>query len=136
MRGSTSSAAYVSATRPENSLSTSYGVARFPYTSRLATFWTRSRTGWNPIATIAVARIDSARLGFPPLPTNAPIPTAMPTYTAVMNTASEPYTRVRLMTMSMSYSRYLKMATPVASGKCDAEPQSERRVARPDRESA
>ena len=25
------------------------------------------------------------------------MPTAMPTYTAVMNTASEPYTRARLM---------------------------------------
>ena len=62
-----------------------------------------------------------SRLGFPPPPTSAPIPTAMPTYTAVMNTASDLYTRVRLMTMSMSYRRYLNMAMPVARGKPDGE---------------
>ena len=39
--------------------STSYGVARAPYTSRLASRWTRSRTGWNATATTAVAATDS-----------------------------------------------------------------------------
>ena len=62
------------------------------------------------------------RLGLPPPPTSAPIPTAMPTYTAVMNTASEPYTRVRLMTMSMSYSRYLSTAIPMAAGTANPQP--------------
>ena len=36
MRGSTSSVEYVSDMRSENSLSTSYGVARRPYTTRSA----------------------------------------------------------------------------------------------------
>src|SRR5450631_1955857 len=116
MRGSTSSLAYDSATRSENWESTSYGVARVPYTSRLATRWTRSRTGWKPTATMPVARMERPRLGLPPLPTRAPMPTAMPTYTAVMNTASEPYTRVRLMTTSMSYSRYLSTAIMMPTG--------------------
>ncbi len=97
-------------------------MARLPYTNRLATRCTRSRTGWNPTATIAVARIDRPRLGLPPLPTSAPIPTAIPTYTPVINTASEPYTRVRLITTSMSYSRYLRIATPHASGMATAKP--------------
>ena len=90
MRGSTSSAAYVSATCSENAVSTSYGVARFPYTSRFAIFCTRSRTGWNPTATMIVATIDSQRFGWPPLPTSVPIPTAIPMYTAVMNAANAP----------------------------------------------
>ena len=63
MRGRISSAAYVAATCSENSLSTSYGVARLPYTSRLAILCRRSRTGWNPTATMIVATIDSQRLG-------------------------------------------------------------------------
>ena len=134
MRGITSSAAYDSATRSENCESTSYGVARLPYTSRLATRCTRSRTGWNPTATIAVARIDSPRLGLPPPPTSAPMPTAMPTYTAVMNTASEPYTRVRLMTTSMSYSRYLKIAIADGHGECQPEAEDDREVERPARQ--
>src|SRR5450759_1166651 len=33
-----------------------------------------------------------------------------------MKTASAPYTRVRLMMTSMSYSRYLSTATPIAVG--------------------
>ena len=52
------------------------------------------------------------------------MPTAMPTYTAVMNTASEPYTRVRLMTTSMSYSRYLKIAIAMATGNANPKPRT------------
>ena len=129
--GQTSSAAYVSATRPENSLNTSYGVARFPYTRRLAIRCTRSRTGWNPIATIAVARIDSARLGFPPLPTSAPIPTAMPTYTAVMNTASDAVHEGAADDDVDVVQPVLEDGDAGCSGKSHAEPQSEQRGGRP-----
>ncbi len=40
----------------------------------------------------------------------------MPTYTAVMNTASAPNTTARLSTTSMSYSRYFRIAMPHAIG--------------------
>jgi hypothetical protein len=39
------------------------------------------------MATMAVATIDKARFGLPPLPISVPMPTAIPTYTAVINTA-------------------------------------------------
>ena len=82
--------AYAPAMREENSESTSYGVARFPYTRRLARRCTRSLTGPNDRATTAVARMDSPRLGLDPWPISAPIPTTMATYTAVMNPARDP----------------------------------------------
>ena len=102
MRGGRSSAAYAPAMREENSDRTSYGVARLPYTRRLAKRCTRSRTGWNATATTAVARIDRPRFGYDPWPMAAPMPTTIPTYTAVMNAASAPKTTVLLMTTSMS----------------------------------
>src|ERR1019366_2343079 len=120
----TSSLAYDSATRSENWESTSYGVARVPYTSRLAILWTRSRTGWKPTAPMPVARMERPRLGLPPLPTRAPMPTAMPTYTAVMKTASEPYTNVRLMNTSMSYSPSLMIARPIVTGMATPSPRA------------
>jgi hypothetical protein len=92
--------------RPAKSLSASYGVARLPNTSRLASRCTRSLTGWNATATTAVARIDRPRLGREPAcrepDPREPIPTTTRTYTAVMNAASEPYTTVLLITTSMS----------------------------------
>src|ERR687892_867154 len=63
---------------------------------------------------IAVARM--VRKALPRLPTTVPIPTTIPTYTSVTNAASAPYTTVLLMTTSMSYKRYFKMAIPDATG--------------------
>ena len=80
--------------RPANSLSASYGVARLPYTSRLASRCARSLTGWKATATTAVASIERPRPGREPVPTeldpSEPTPTTTRTYTAVMNAASEP----------------------------------------------
>jgi hypothetical protein len=45
----------------------------------LAIFCSHSRTGWNATATIAVATIERARFGWPPLPIRVPMPTTMPT---------------------------------------------------------
>src|SRR5439155_15065531 len=116
--------------REENSESTSYGVARLPYTTRLAKRWTRSRTGWKATATTAVARMERPRLGFDPCPIAAPMPTTIPTYTAVMNPARAENTTVLLMTTSMSYRRYLRMATPTAMGRMGmlANPRADRTV--------
>src|SRR5438876_3463993 len=109
--------------REENSDNTSYGVARRPYTSRLARRCTRSRTGWKATATTAVAKIDSPRLGLEPWPTSDPIPTTIATYTAVMNAARAPNTTVLLMTTSMSYRRYFITAIPIARGTKTNEPE-------------
>ncbi len=62
----------VSPSRAENADYTSYGVARTPYTSRLATRCTRSRTGPKPTATTAVAVIENPRLGSPVGPRSGP----------------------------------------------------------------
>ena len=80
MRVSTSSSAYAPPTRSENSESTSYGVARFPYTSRSASRVRRARTGWNVTATMTAAISVSAEL---PRPNQAPRPTTTPRYTSV-----------------------------------------------------
>ena len=76
-RGSTSSTEYVSARRSENPDSTSYGVARSPYTIRLAKCCARRRSGWKSRATIAAATAD--RNALPLLPTRVPIPTTIAT---------------------------------------------------------
>ena len=77
--------------RSANCARTSYGVARLPYTSRLARCWIRARTGWNATATTAVAAIDSQKPTRAPCwATRAPRPTTIATYTAVMNAASDP----------------------------------------------
>src|SRR5262245_15678688 len=103
--------------RELNSDSTWYGVARCPYTTRLAKRCTWDRTGWKARATRAVATMERPRFGLDdPEPTRAPTPTTMPTYTAVMNTARAAYTTVLLMTRSMSYSRYRRTAMPMATG--------------------
>ena len=47
MVGRMSSTAYAPAIRSENWDSTSYGVARSPYTSRSASRRAHARTGWN-----------------------------------------------------------------------------------------
>jgi len=59
--------------------STSYGLARRPYTSRLARSWRRVRTGSNAIATIAIAR--TVRAGSKParFPSMEPSPSTMAT---------------------------------------------------------
>jgi hypothetical protein len=49
---------------------------------------------------IAAAAAD--RIGSPLPPTSAPIPTTIPTYTALMTTAIVPYRSARLITTSMS----------------------------------
>ncbi len=51
IRGSTSSTEYASPTRPPNAVSTSYGVARAPYTIRSASRRANRRTGPNASAT-------------------------------------------------------------------------------------
>ncbi len=89
-------------------------MARSPYTTRFTRRCTQWRTGWKATATTAVATIDSTRLPEPP--TRAPIPTTNATYTTVTNTANTPYTRVLLMTTSMSKSRYRRIATAAATG--------------------
>jgi low temperature requirement protein LtrA len=48
------------------------------------------------------------------LPTAAPTPTTSAAYTAVMNAASAPYCSALLITMSMSYSRYFRIASAMA----------------------
>ena len=53
-----SSNAYVPAMCSENSDSTSYGVARFPYTRRLASRLARSRTGLKATAITAAAATE------------------------------------------------------------------------------
>src|SRR5215467_15009651 len=90
-----------------------YGVARLPYTTRLASRPARWRTGWNATATTAAATAASS--GRPRLPASVPTPTTRPAYTAVMNTASEPYRTALLITMSISYSRYFSTAMPMAA---------------------
>jgi hypothetical protein len=117
IRGSTSSAAYVSPIRSENSDSTSYGVARLPYTSRFAKRCARRRIGWKATATTAAATADRTTLGrSPPPPRNRIGPTASAMYTAVMKTAITPKTTVLLMTRSTSYRRYLRIAIAEATG--------------------
>ena len=60
--------------RPVMAASASYGVARWPYTSRFAQCWTRTRTGSNATATSAVAAMASPR--FPsPIGSRRPSPT-------------------------------------------------------------
>jgi hypothetical protein len=103
IRGSSSSFAYALPTRSENSERTSYGVARFPYTSRSANRCARRRSGWNASATTAAAPAESNGLVCPP--TIAPTPTTIATYTTVMNTASAPNRTARFTTTSMSKSR-------------------------------
>src|SRR5215467_12119237 len=90
-----------------------YGVARLPYTTRLASRPARWRTGWNATATTAAATAASS--GRPRPPASVPTPTTSPAYTAVMNTASEPYRTALLITTSISYSRYFSTATPIAA---------------------
>src|SRR5215470_17377505 len=114
IRGSNSSVATACAIPPENRDSTSYGVARRPYTNRFANRCTRSRTGWNATATNAVARIDNPKLRSDP--TTRPTPTTIATYTDVMNPAITPYTSVLLITQSMSYRRYRRTAKPIETG--------------------
>src|SRR5207248_2267439 len=60
--------------------------------------------------------MESPRLGFDPCPIAAPMPTTIPTYTAVMNPARAENTTVLLMTTSMSYRRYLSTAMATAAG--------------------
>ena len=60
--------------------------------------WARWRIGWKATATIAVASSESPSV----TPMKAPITTTRTTYTAVMNTASTPYTIVLPMMTSMS----------------------------------
>ena len=72
IRGSTSSSAYAPPTRSENSDRTSYGVARFPYTNRLANRVSRARAGWNVSATTTAATMVRNELS---RPSHAPTPT-------------------------------------------------------------
>jgi hypothetical protein len=75
--GRTSSLEYAPPTRLLKSDSTSYGVARRPYTTRFASRAARWRSGWNATATIAAARADSSALRR--LPTSVPTPATRPT---------------------------------------------------------
>ena len=75
--GRTSSLEYAPPTRLLKSDSTSYGVARRPYTTRLASRPARWRSGWNATATTAAARADSSALRR--LPTSVPTPATRPT---------------------------------------------------------
>ena len=68
--------------------STWYGVARSPYTRRLATRRARCRTGWNSRATATAAAMVST--GLPCWPARAPIPSTMPAYTAVSPAETRP----------------------------------------------
>ncbi len=117
MRGSRSCVAKLSANRSAKSESTSYGVARSPYTNRLASRCAHWRTGWKATATTAVATTASRTLGSAPCePTRVPTPTTTPKYTIVANAANTPTTTVFPITTSMSYSRYLRIAMPAATG--------------------
>ena len=49
-----------------------------------------------------IAAAAAARIGSPLLPTSVPIPTTIPTYTAVMTTAIVPNSSARLITTSIS----------------------------------
>jgi hypothetical protein len=73
---------------PAKSDSAWYGVARLPYTRRLANSWARRRSGWNSRAMVTAAAIVSTG----PLrwPTNVPMPSTMPAYTAVETAESKP----------------------------------------------
>ena len=61
----------------ENVDNTSYGVARLPYTSRLARRRLRSRAGWKATAITPVATTVSNTFGSSPEPTSVPTPTTM-----------------------------------------------------------
>ncbi len=65
-------------------MSTSYGVARLPYTIRFANRVSHARTGWNVTATITAATIVRNEL---PRPNVAPSPTTSARYTTVANSA-------------------------------------------------
>jgi hypothetical protein len=77
MRSSCSSSGPVRAIASANRDMTSYGVARSPYTSRLAASCARRRNGWNSMAITTAAPI--VRIGPPPEPTRAPIPATIAT---------------------------------------------------------
>jgi hypothetical protein len=127
--GSTSSKEYVPAMRSENSESTSYGVARFPYTIRLANRLARSRTGLKARAITAAAA--SVRNGLRVEPMAVPIPTTIATYTAVKNAASTPYTTVLLTTTSRSYRPCLRIAMPQLTGTATPKPSRRSRSHHP-----
>ena len=90
MRGSTSSTDSAPAIRSEKSASTSYGLARWPYTSRFASRWSRSRAGWKMTATSAVATSDRTRLASLLVWASVPTPATTPTYVMVMHAPSPP----------------------------------------------
>ena len=75
-------------------------MARRPYTTRFASWAARCRTGWNATATTAAASADSQTL--PCSPAAVPTPATTTAYTAVMNSARQPYWSALLITMSMS----------------------------------
>ena len=90
----------MSAIRSEKCESTSYGVARLPYTIRLANRPATCRSGWNTRAMTTAATI--VRNEFPRLPTAVPTPITIATYTPVRMAASTPYRTALLMMTSMS----------------------------------
>jgi hypothetical protein len=116
VRGSTSSFEYVSARRSENSVITSYGVARPPYTTRSAMRRETRRTGQSaaPIARPA-SRVSPGRsvIGpttIPPISTSAVSDSAANAMTTIAATSAF------FTTMSRSHRRYLSKARPIAMG--------------------
>ena len=98
MRGRTSSVEYVSDIRSENSLSTSYGVARLPYTMRSATERAAWSTGRKVSATSTTPKTSRDRLPTVATATNA-------RYRPVRDRATSENVTPFFTTRSMSYRR-------------------------------
>jgi hypothetical protein len=116
MRGRTSSVEYVSDIRSENSVSTSYGVARPPYTTRSEIRLASRRSGQNASPTVMPANSvisgESATGPTTAAPTNASAASA----NAVMSTTTMAPTTVLRTTTSRSHRRYRSSAIPMAPG--------------------
>ena len=117
MRGRTSSVAYVSPTRPPNSVSTSYGVARVWYTIRSASRRASRLSGPNrvPITTPTMKRPRSHVVR--PLPTTrAGMAATTPIETRVRAPATNAKISAFLITTSRSQRWYRKIAIRYAAG--------------------